>query len=408
MPGPVQPASSIIGTLLRQIVEDKSKAPHTQVPTADPSTPQRNVVQAPLEEAIAPESPGTERVINLPPESAVTPSADAAAPVTPGTSKIGPIGGPGVDPNAFGNLPAIGGPSDRLGEAGNVVAANAPPPPPAPISTRSALAAPAPQPTLQDYLNKGKTAAQWYAETGRQSTLDAIDKDPNQKIDLNTGQASIVGGPRSGEAKVNPNTGQIYFQPEPDMGPNTATLQDYLNQGKTAQQWFAETGRQNELDQLTAGSTQELSPTALQPYLPKEVQGPPGPNGQVAGASTGLARYPSTSPELGYQPPLQIGEYKGLLPTPISRSDLRDAGVPLSTYLAPQLLSDNPDAQATRDTIAQLDMLGAILAKPAQQRTPEEQKFVDLNTARRLGDKFAQSKALKAGVPTPTPRPLIY
>jgi len=30
------------------------------------------------------------------------------------------------------------------------------------------------QPSLQDYLNRGKTAEQWYAETGRQSTLDAI------------------------------------------------------------------------------------------------------------------------------------------------------------------------------------------------------------------------------------------
>jgi cell pole-organizing protein PopZ len=32
------------------------------------------------------------------------------------------------------------------------------------------------KPTLSDYLAKGKTAAQWYAETGQQSTLDAMNK----------------------------------------------------------------------------------------------------------------------------------------------------------------------------------------------------------------------------------------
>jgi hypothetical protein len=31
-------------------------------------------------------------------------------------------------------------------------------------------------PTLADYLAKGKTSAQYYAETGQQSTLDAINK----------------------------------------------------------------------------------------------------------------------------------------------------------------------------------------------------------------------------------------
>lgn len=44
-----------------------------------------------------------------------------------------------------------------------------------------------PKPTLQDYLNQGKTAAQWYAETGQQSTLDSIRRDPTIKFDDRTG-----------------------------------------------------------------------------------------------------------------------------------------------------------------------------------------------------------------------------
>ena len=35
---------------------------------------------------------------------------------------------------------------------------------------------PVKRPTLSDYLARGKTEAQWYAETGQQSTLDAINK----------------------------------------------------------------------------------------------------------------------------------------------------------------------------------------------------------------------------------------
>lgn len=54
------------------------------------------------------------------------------------------------------------------------------------------------RPTLQDYLNQGKTAAQWYAETGRQSSLDAIRKDPRKSFDDKTGNIIAVGSaPRS-------------------------------------------------------------------------------------------------------------------------------------------------------------------------------------------------------------------
>ena len=38
------------------------------------------------------------------------------------------------------------------------------------------------KPSLQDYLNMGKTAAQWYAETGRQSELDALRRNPRNRF----------------------------------------------------------------------------------------------------------------------------------------------------------------------------------------------------------------------------------
>lgn len=44
-----------------------------------------------------------------------------------------------------------------------------------PQTTRTAISQ-APKPTLADYLSRGKTAAQYYAETGQQSTLDSINK----------------------------------------------------------------------------------------------------------------------------------------------------------------------------------------------------------------------------------------
>ena len=47
--------------------------------------------------------------------------------------------------------------------------------------------------SLQDYLNMGKTAEQWYAETGRQGELDAIGRDPRQNIDMRSGNITRVG-----------------------------------------------------------------------------------------------------------------------------------------------------------------------------------------------------------------------
>lgn len=55
-----------------------------------------------------------------------------------------------------------------------------------------------PKPTLDDYLRMGKTAAQWYAETGQQSTLDSIRANPRMSFDDRSGSISRVGdAPRS-------------------------------------------------------------------------------------------------------------------------------------------------------------------------------------------------------------------
>lgn len=54
----------------------------------------------------------------------------------------------------------------------------APKPIPAPVPTPPQKPQPQKQPSLQDYLSRGKTEAQWYAETGQQSTLDERNRNP--------------------------------------------------------------------------------------------------------------------------------------------------------------------------------------------------------------------------------------
>jgi hypothetical protein len=112
-----------------------------------------------------------------------------------------------------------------------------------------------PQPTLTEYLARGKTAAQWYAETGRQSELDSIGAAASRGGIGNFDEFLKTGQPANPELAVNPETGQTYQAPKQPGQPNNATLEDYLRQGKTVEQWYAETGRQSDLDRLTQGAT---------------------------------------------------------------------------------------------------------------------------------------------------------
>ena len=91
MPG-IYPQSGSIGALLRLIEQERKSAPHVRAPIAEPSAPMRKSVAAPLESPIAPESPGTGRVVSIRPEVAPT-GAGPARVVAPTTAKMGGIGG---------------------------------------------------------------------------------------------------------------------------------------------------------------------------------------------------------------------------------------------------------------------------------------------------------------------------
>lgn len=267
MPSPVTPATSGIGALLRMIEDEQAQSPAQVAPGSDPADAVRGTVTTPLETPVKVESPGSSTTTSSPAE-VVNPNQMQ---VTPGTSKVGGIGG----------LPE-----------GMPVAAEQ---------------VPTAQPTLQEYLDRGKTAAQWYAETGQQSSLDQINKESAfggvGNIDSFLKDASVA----NPELQVNKTTGAIENKPKQASAPNTATLEDYLNAGKTAQQWFAETGRQSELDTMTKGATQDLSPKDLKPYLSTGATqtAQEKPTGEVLGTSTDELRpalmADSASPELRAQ-----------------------------------------------------------------------------------------------------------
>lgn len=80
--------SGAIGTLLRQIQEQKSSSPIVPAAT-ETSSPIRAGVQEPLQ---APESPGTSRVVSVRPEASnVAGAGSPVGSVTPTRSSVGPI-----------------------------------------------------------------------------------------------------------------------------------------------------------------------------------------------------------------------------------------------------------------------------------------------------------------------------
>lgn len=84
----IYPSSGgFIGSLLRTIQEERSKAPHVLPPAGEPQAPIRAAVQAPLESPISPESPGSSRTVSIrpegvPPTSASTPPGQIVPPFT--------------------------------------------------------------------------------------------------------------------------------------------------------------------------------------------------------------------------------------------------------------------------------------------------------------------------------------
>jgi len=325
MPGPAQPATSTVGALLRLIEQEKSKAPHLQTPQAAPSAPAREMAQAPLESPILPESPGSERTVGVKAETLpATTEAGLPATTTPRRALFGEMGGPGDIEGFVNPLTRDKATVDKIYDTGKYPSLRKDAYPNGGYSysvdsdsdaakiwneiraTNAAnKKASKPKPTLGEYRGRGKTAAQWYAETGKQSTLDAIGKDVNKSVDLVTGKPSIVGGPRSGRAVVGPE-GNVGFQPEAPHAPNNASLQDYLSQGKTREQWYAETGQQSGLDKLGGpGNLKPLptpetqapvtpTPTLGQNLMPSSVSAPVQSQAQTGQVLGGVAPVPGT------------------------------------------------------------------------------------------------------------------
>lgn len=91
----IYPSSGgFIGSLLRTIQEERSKAPHVLPPAGEPQAPIRAAVQAPLESPISPESPGSARTVSIRPEG-VPPTSASTPPgqIVPPSTIIGDRGG---------------------------------------------------------------------------------------------------------------------------------------------------------------------------------------------------------------------------------------------------------------------------------------------------------------------------
>jgi hypothetical protein len=119
-----------------------------------------------------------------------------------------------------------------------------------------------PLPTLEEYLSKGKTAEQWFAETGQQSVADQAGGADKAVAAIRAAQS-----PQAQSMSIS--------APQP-------TLQEYLDSGKTTEQWFAETGQQSALDALGGAQNAAVALGLVPaPAAGKEVQ-----NGSIGGSSS--------------------------------------------------------------------------------------------------------------------------
>lgn len=104
-----QGATSTIGSLLRLIEEEKTKAPTKILPQTEPGSAIRGLVQGPLESA---ESPGSSRVVSIKPEAATmsgpeaTPAGRVIAPVAPRPVPTPSVVAPMAPAPAGGGMPA--------------------------------------------------------------------------------------------------------------------------------------------------------------------------------------------------------------------------------------------------------------------------------------------------------------
>ena len=147
-----------LGTLLRLIIEERKASPHYIPQGTEPATPMREAIATPLEAPKLAESRGSLRRIAIRPEDKLIPESSQGVSVL-GSARMGSIGGT----NKIGQIL-----SPRVLTEAELK----------PITLAKS------RPSLQDYLNQGKTKAQWIAETGQLGTY----KEPNsvQTTPVNT------------------------------------------------------------------------------------------------------------------------------------------------------------------------------------------------------------------------------
>lgn len=96
------------------------------------------------------------------------------------------------------------------------------------IAPQMSLAKPQRQLSLDDYLRMGKTAAQWYAETGRQSTMDSMrsagqwnDSGKPMSVGPQQGVTNAINAAAAGQTYVSPSGNAI-----PNYSPANANMTD--------------------------------------------------------------------------------------------------------------------------------------------------------------------------------------
>jgi len=146
------------------------------------------------------------------PNMSYAPQMSFARPQTSVTPKTAPVPTPKPQMSFARNMP-------QMSVAPKPQMSPAPVAPPRP--------APQPRPTLQDYLSRGKTKEQYYAETGQQSTLDDMNRNPwnytgsQMSVGSQQGVSNAINAAASGNQYVSPSGNTI-----PNYTPANANMTD--------------------------------------------------------------------------------------------------------------------------------------------------------------------------------------
>jgi hypothetical protein len=319
----------------------------------------------------------------------MAPSSTSPTSITPGAARVGGVGG--VEGGMNGPTGLFANPIPE-GEGGGVGA---------------------PPPSLEDWRaareGGGGTVDQYLAETGQQNVRDQIGSTPGLKI----GEGGDLSGVGGYKGRLTPG-GYEEVKPPPGQ-PNNATLQDYLAQGKTAQEWYAETGRQSELDSLTGGATRE-APTDVKSAWNQGIAPSMGEGGKY---TIPAAPVPSTTPRTvaleGNQPSSLRPELimskaseitgRSLSPEPAGAFNPIAEGNALRSQLSPEDTGPIPTVPTNAPTPTPANELQK---KINEAKTDQEvQQAIDEYLAKtKTSNKFAPMN--QGGFlpnPTPTPAP---